>query len=556
MKERRRVRGLPAVTPNLADRLVTYFDPVRGAERYRARLMLALAGGYTGGRRDRRATSDWLATKGSADADLLPDLAVLRDRSRDLTRNAPLASGAVATVVTNVVGTGLEPQSMIDRDLLGLDDAAADDWQRAAEREWWLWASSPDCDVTRTQDFCALQDLVFRAVLESGDVFVVKRYVEREGGVYGLAVQVIEADRVSNPDYRIDGDTLPNGRVVSGGVEVDKAGAPVAYHILRSHPGDVTLGNEVKWDRVPAYSTQTGERLVFHLFRRLRPGQSRGVPYLAAVIEPFKQLSRYTDAELMAAVVASMFTVFVRTETGEGLAAAQPTAETGSLPSDEDYRLASGAILDLQPGEDVTIANPMRPNAGFDPFILALCRQIGVALDLPFEILVKHFQSSYSAARAAMLEAWKFFRCRRDWLAYSFCQPFYEALLTEAVATNRLAANGYFADPLIRRAYLEARWIGPPAGQIDPEAEIKAAELRIGLGVSTGAQVTAEMTGGDIESNIKQLGKEKRLRDEAGLDQVPAMQPSSPNSPTPTPPPRAPGDEPVQPENRRRVRLA
>jgi lambda family phage portal protein len=527
---------LPAIRPTLTDRVVAYFDPVRGAERFRARMVLALAGGYTGGRRDRRATSEWRTTSGSADADLLPDLAVLRDRSRDLTRNAPLAAGAVSTVVTNVVGTGLEPQSQIDRDLLGLTDQAADDWQRAVEREWWLWASSTDCDVTRTQDFCALQDLIFRATLESGDVFIVKRSVERPGNPYGLALQVIEADRVTNPDYRQDGDKLPNGRLVAGGVEVDRNGAPVAYHVLRNHPGDVTLGAVPTWDRLAAFSADSGARLVHHLFRRLRPAQSRGVPYLASVVEPFKQLSRYSDAELMAAVVSSMFTVFVRSEAGEGLSAMQPTDETGSLPADEDYKLGNGAILDLTAGESIEIANPGRPNAGFDPFVQSLCRQIGVALELPYEVFVKHFESSYSAARAALLEVWKFFRARRDWLASNFCQPVYAAVVDEAVASGRLAANGYFADPLIRRAWLEARWIGPPAGQIDPEAEIKAAETRIALGISTGAQTCAEMTGGDIESNIAQLGKEKRLRDEAGLDPVPAAKPAAP-PPAPTPRP-------------------
>jgi capsid protein len=248
-----------------------------------------------------------------------------------------------------------------------------------------------------------------------------------------------------------------------------------------------------------------------------------------------------------------MFTVFVKSETGEGLSAMQPSAETGSLPSDEDYKLGNGAILDLTAGESIEIANPGRPNAGFDPFVTALCRQIGVALELPYEVFVKHFESSYSAARAALLEVWKFFRVRRDWLATSFCQPIYGALVDEAVATGRLVASGYFADPLIRRAWLEARWIGPPAGQIDPEAEIKAAETRIALGISTGSQTTAEMTGGDYESNVKQLGKEKRLRDEAGLEPVPAAKPAAP--PPAAPPPREPGTQ-TAPENRRAGRRA
>jgi lambda family phage portal protein len=528
------MRQLPVIQPTLIDRVVRFFDPKRGLERHRARTMLALSGGYSGGKRDRRSMSEWKAGSGSSDADLLPDLQMLRDRARDLVRNAPLASGALGTVVTNVVGTGLDPQSRIDRDVLGLQDEAADAWQKQAEREWWLWAGSPECDASRTQDFCSLQDLVFRSTLESGDVFVLKRYLDRPGSPYGLKLQVLEGDRVTNPRFVTDQTKISTGNMVAGGVEVDSNGAPVAYHVLRQHPGDLNPYPQ-EWDRLPAFGEASGERVVFHLFRKIRPGQTRGVPYLATVIESFKQLSRYSEAEIMAAVISSMFTVFTKTEAGDGLGMAQPTAETGARASDEDYKLAPGAILDLLPGEDVTFANPQRPNTAFDPFVLAICRQIGVSLELPYEILIKHFTASYSAARAAMLEAWKFFRARRQWLTAVFCQPIYEALITEAVASGRLDAPGFFEDPILRQAWCGAKWTGPPAGQIDPEAEINAAKTRMELGISTGAEVTAELTGGDIEENIQQLGKERALREAAGLGQ-PDEQPA-PEQPKPEPGP-------------------
>lgn len=534
----------PQVTPTIVDKVVSYFDPVRAARRHRARMFLALTGGYTGARKDRRQTSQWTTGSGSADADLLPDLATLRDRSRDLSRNAPLASGAISTVVTSVVGTGLDPQSMIDRDVLNVSDAQADAWQRNAEREWWLWAGSSECDVTRTQDFCSFQDMVFRATLESGDIFVAKRYVDRPGSVYGLKLQAIEGDRITNPNFVTDRTTLANGRMVSGGVETDANGAPVAYHVLRQHPGDLYVVQR-QWDRIPVFGAQSGERQVLHLFRRLRPDQTRGIPYLAAVIESFKQLTRYSEAEIMAAVVASMFTVFVKTEAGEGLSAATPTSETGGNTTDDDYKLGTGAILDLLPGEDVSFANPQRPNRSFDAFVLSISRQIGVALEIPYEIFIKHFTASYSAARAAMLEAWKFFRARRQWLVSSLCQPIYEAVITEAVARGRLSAPGFFADPLIRQAWLGAKWIGPPAGQIDPEAEINAAEKRMALAVSTAAEETAQMTGGDVEANIKQLGKERALREAAGLTPDPTA--AQPMNALPEPP-KAP---PVQREEKR-----
>ena len=77
-----------------------------------------------------------------------------------------------------------------------------------------------------------------------------------------------------------------------------------------------------------------------------------------------------------------------------------------------------------------------RPNTAFDGFVLAVLRQVAVGLELPFEVLIKHFTSSYSAARAALLDAWKFYKGRRAWLVWTFCQPVYEMVVSELVAAG------------------------------------------------------------------------------------------------------------------------
>lgn len=500
------------VKQNWIDKAVSFVNPQAGLKRTEARMRMALFGGYTGARRDRRQTSSWNATDGSADNVTLPDLPDLRERSRDLIRNAPLACGAINTVVTNVVGTGLRVQSRVDREILKpylKNDEQADEFERNAERIFRLWANSADCDITRTQNFKELQNLILRSCLESGDVFVVKRYSEYKGKLVGLALQVVEADRVANPNFKADTEKL------SGGVEMDGVGAPVAYHITEHHPGDYTKG-ENKSIKVDAFADD-GSRQVFHIFTRIRPGLTRGVPYLAPVIESLKQIDKYTEAEIMAAVISSMFTIFVKSEEEEGLGAMTPTSETGAAPRDKDYKIAPGAILDLQPNESIDIADPKRPNQAFDPFVQAILRQIGVALEIPFEILIKHFTASYSAAQAALVEAWKFFSARRSWLSDKFCQPVYELVIAEAVAKGLLKAPGFFSNPIIRAAYLGAEWIGPPRGQIDQLKEIKAAETRINLGISTLTEETAQITGGDWERKHPQSAKEQKMRKEAGL---------------------------------------
>lgn len=490
------------------DKAISWWSPEAGLKRWHARTRLSMLGGYTGARRDRRQTQNWDTAIGSADNVALDDLPVLRNRSRDLLRNAPLATGAINTVITNVVGTGLKPQSHIDRKVLGKffkDDEAMEAWEAEAERIFSIWANSKDCDITRNQTFTDLQALLLRSCLESGDVFVLRKYKERTGNPFGTTLQVIEADRVCS-------DFQDNENIIAG-VEIDKDGAPVAYHITNRHPDDYNRG-ECSSVKIPAFDSD-GRQQVLHIFTRTRPGLTRGIPYLAPVIESLKQLDRYTEAEIAAAVISSMFTIFVKSETEEGLL---PMGADQQKPAkDGDYKLSPGAILDLQPNEGIEIANPNRPNQAFDGFVQAILRQIGVALEIPFEILIKHFTSSYSAAQAALVEAWKTFSTRRKWIATQFCQPVYEMVISEAVAKGYLKAPRFFEDPFVRAAYLGTEWIGPPRGQIDQLKEIRAADYRVKLGVSTLEEETAQITGGNWEVKHTQRAREQRLRVEAGL---------------------------------------
>lgn len=495
----------------LTDRVVGYFSPERGQKRLQSRAAMALAGSYLGARKDRRATSSWNTRGSDADTDTITDLPTLRARSRDMVRNAPLALGAINTACTNAVGTGLRLQARIDRAVLGMEEAEADAWESLVEREWSLFADSQECDAARTLNFYDIQDLAFRSALESGDIFVLMPLIERKGSPYELKLQLVEADRVCNENSQRDTSTLV------GGVEKDEHGAPVQYHIMDQHPGCMLGAVKRTWTKVPAFGKKTGRRNVIHLYQMLRPGQTRGVPFLAPVIEPLKQLDRYSEAELMAAVISGMFTVFIESTTENPLGPMAPTSETGGKTTDEDLKLASGAIIALNHGDKITTANPGRPNTAFDPFVMAILRQIGAALEIPFELLIKHFTSSYSAARAALLEAWKFFSTQRKWLAENFCQVVYEAWMTEAVALGRIPAPGFFDDPIIRKAYLGAEWIGPAKGMIDERSEIEAAQMRADMGVSTLQEETASLTGGDWEQKHEQSAKEYRKRKEAGL---------------------------------------
>jgi lambda family phage portal protein len=514
----------------LIDRAVAWYNPTKGIARYRARAALAMAESYTGGSKTKRSMLGWVTNLigGSADTDTIPQLPTMRERSRDLIRNSPLATGAISGTGLKVVGRGLRVQSKIDSQVLGLDDDQARQWQQTAEREFNFWCglhtSSKECDASRYNNFAGLQALAFRSTLESGDVLSLLPRFKRGKNPYLTKVQLIEADRVSNKDNRTDG-TLDNGHKLSAGVELDVHGAPVNFHILRGHPGQMPFSSKA-WDVVPAYGAESGRVNVLHLMARGRPGQTRGVPFLAPVIEIFKQLDRYTEAEINAAVISGLFAVFVRTS-GEGLSPLESatTGKSGDAVQKEwDGSLSSGLVVDLQPGEDVTSAGQSRPNTAFDAFVMAIMRQIGAGLNIPYEVLIKQFQSSYSASRAALLEAWLFYRQQRHWLAANFCQPVYETVIEEAVLLGRIAAPGFIEDPFIRAAYVRALWTGDGPGSIDPLREAKAARERMDINLQTLEDEVQGYDGTDYEDKIRQRGREKSLLDEAGLTQSEAQQ--------------------------------
>jgi len=131
-----------------------------------------------------------------------------------------------------------------------------------------------------------------------------------------------------------------------------------------------------------------------------------------------------------------------------------------------------------------------------------MIQQIGAALEIPPEVLLKKFTTSYSAARGALNEFWRTTQMHRDWFIDDFNQPIYEMWFAEAVAKGRISAPGFFDDPAIRKAYTGCVWNGPARTNLNPVQEVDAAIKRVDAGFSTGEEETAQMTGGSYSANI------------------------------------------------------
>lgn len=467
---------------------------------------------YTGGGNSRRSMQGWNASGGDADSASSYELGKLRTRCRDLDRNSPLGTALISRPTTHSIGTGLILQSQIDRDLLGIPDNDADEWGKDTERRFHAWASNQNCDIEEQDNFYDMQSLAFISSQMSGDCFTLLP-IKKNKRLYGdLRIRILEADYCGNTCGSMDTKSMVKG------VELGKDGNAVAYNFANRHPEGSTPPTD--WKKIKKYGSKSGRRQVIHLFKRRRPGQHRGVPALHAVVESLKQLTRFTESELMATVVSSFFTVFVKQTTPQANSILEDVmSETEKVaPGDSSsYEMGNGNIIGLGKDEDISFADPKRPNNNFGPFYNSYVEFISAAIGVPMEVITLHFTSSYSAARAALLEAWNTFKGHRTFLSRYWCQPIYEEWLTLEIANGRIKAPGFFDDELVRTAYCISSWIGQGMGMIDPQKETTAALERIDGNLSNHEREHANLLGGDWRGDMNTLSRETTFLESKGL---------------------------------------
>ena len=495
--------------------------------------------GYSEGGASRTSNilKSYLPLRLSVKSDIDANLPLLRNRSADQAINTPVGAAAIQTSAIHTVGAGLKVFPRIRYLELGISHEEARAWQKKARREFDLWAASKHCDLYRRNNFYDLQDIAYESYLVDGDAFALfRRKAPTSYMPYSLRLQILEGNRISNPmdgsfpgalgPYSVEMISPETGNRIISGVEIDMDGAVEAYWVCNKVQGDpVDIARLEKWVRVKAFGDLSGMPNIVHICHDQRSEQYRGIPYLAPVIETLKQVSRYTNAELTAAIIKSFFALFFTnnpTGSNEMPAPDAWASEEGRDPNApvvdvSEYGLGPGTLNALPAGVDVKAVDAGRSMSTFDPFVSQLIKQIGAAIGVPYEVIMKNFTSSYSASRAAMLQAWEEFKLRRTWFARDFCQPVYESWLTEAVAIGRIEAPGFFEDPAVRAAWCNADWYGPTMSILDPVKDITGSALRVQYGLSTREREAAEMTGTDFEENLDQLAWEQACIRELGL---------------------------------------
>jgi lambda family phage portal protein len=446
------------------------------------------------GARHTRSTSDWLTSSASVDSDLRSDLVRLRNRSRDLIRNNPYLKHAIqATLPNNIIGTGFGFQSQVKRKR---GDRLNEEINEQIEEAWTEWQQASYCHTAGKLTFGDLQRLAIKSVAESGEVLFRKIRSSFGGCPIPIALEVIEADQLCDSHGVGAGY---GGNLIKMGVELNEWQRPVAYHLYPYHPGDTQFTRAVENGKLIRVMADD----IYHLFVCDRPGQTRGVPWLHAVINRIRQMGAFEDAKITTARAQALINAFIVTPDPENVVLGSQD-ETG----DRSWDLDSGEAIVLQPGEQVQAFVPSTPNDNGSEFLKSLLRSVATAIGISYEAFTGDFsETSYSSARTALLQERDCYQVLQVWFINQFLMPFYSEWLDVAVLSGRVKIDDYFQN---RSFYCKPKFTSRGWAWVDPLKEVNANVAAVKAGMKTLTDIAAE-SGKDFEEIVKTRRREMDL---------------------------------------------
>ena len=418
----------------------------------------------------------------SADAALSPaKRRTMRNRARHERVNNSYLAGISATLAGDLIGTG--PRLQLD-----IGDAEA---ARTVERAWYDWGTLIDLPAKlRTMR---------EALVVDGEAFGMMVNNPRLPGVQ-LDLRLIEADMVATPTELMRQTITPEGNTVDG-LEFDEVGNVLAYQVLNFHPGSNFRVNNLMFSRVPAAA-------MVHWFRKIRPGQNRGMPEVAPALRLFGQLRRYTEAVIAAAETAADFAAFIHSNS--------PAAEVDEVDSFAELEIRKRSLVTLPEGWDISQLKAEQPTSTYKDFKREILNEIARCMQIPFNVAALD-SSSYNYASGRM-----------DHQVYGMVQRVdrdqIERICLDRVLSawvNEASLVGMIPDGLPPFSEWNWAWVWDGKDHVDPGKEANAAETRLRtLTTSLASEYARQGKRWDVE--LRQIAAERALMAELGLNAAPA----------------------------------
>lgn len=477
----------PKVRRTVSDRVVSWFSPTHGLKRLRARAFLDVLAGVDARRYEAaangRRTSGWKASHSSANQEISFGYATLRSRHRQLVRDNEYAGKAVE----------------IWEDEIGA--YRADAASEATEEIWPLWEAFAEgaLDPEGISSFEDYQNQIIRAAVEGGDGLLRRRYrrIESGGAVerglpVPLQIELLEGDYLDH-----EKNTTSRNSPIIQGVQFDNIRSRVAYWLHKEHPSEAaSFGNS---SPVPAVD-------IHHVFRRLRTGQVRGVPFGISCMLTLRDLDDYADATLLRAKLANCFVAFIEDPDAGLVPGVQTAWKTEEEPPDT---LQPGAMEVLPTGRSVKFSDPPAPQ-GLAEIMGQGIHQVAVGYRVPHSMLSGDYSKvNFTQGRMEQINFGRsVFRMRRSMAlpaAKKIWKWFVEALI--------LSGQGPSKNP----EDYKVTWTPPRRELTDPSRLAPALERLAKMGYHSVSEIIRE-SGRDPEVVFQEIADEQEALRELGIE--------------------------------------
>lgn len=499
-------------------------------------------GGIQGGEKTSREMAFWQPNGLSMDAMMSTSKPLADLRTRDSIQNDGYAHGAMAIHRDSIVGSHFRLNARPDHKTLKAmgftaDEKWAEEYQEVIENRFDLLAESPACwlDAGRTKTLTDLVRMVVGTWVISGEDLSMAEWIKEANRPLRTAVNLIAPSRLSNPDGMWD------TRYLRQGIERDKFGRPLAYHIRVTDPGDMGmmgLNDSFRWMRVPR-EKPWGRRQVIHNFSALQPGQTRGLSDMVSVLKEMRMTKKYQEMVLQNAVIQASYAATIESEIPRDVIADMMGQQVGQMPEGgmtnsylndlltyvgnaKNLKIDGAKVPVLYPGTKLNVSPLGGPGGVGQNFEQSLLRHVASGLGLSYEQFSRDYSNTnYSSARASLSETEKYMNSRKKQAADAFAtQVFLLVLEEETIAGNvPLPGNMKWQDfykPLAKEALGRCHWIGAGQGSIDRLKEVQAAILAVKAGLSTREREISKM-GDDYRQVFEQLEREDKLIERHGL---------------------------------------
>lgn len=442
--------------------------------------------GYEGGRRNRH-TDGWVSGASSADGQIIPAAALLRERMRDLVRNNPHAAMAVQVLVNNMVGSGIRPRAKTGNAALN----------KRVDKLWEAWARR--ADAHGHSDVYGVMALAVREMIEGGDCFALPHFgAQPVNGVPPLQIELREADHL---------DTGKNGGVTGGeirdGIEYNSKGQRVAVWMFDHHPGDVRAFRKIRESRRVAVDR------VAHLFERQRL-QSRGVPWGAPSLIDLRHFDDWRNTELIRKKTEACLAGVIISEddpggvSEEGIAlGARLTDSQGDLVEE----FTPGMIASVRGGTDFKTVQP-QATGGVGEWSRVQLHAVAAGMRVPYCLMTGDLkENNFASSRVGLNE----FRRMVETIQWTCIIPMLlEPIWAWFIQASQL--SGLLPD---RGDYI-AEWAPPRFESVNPKQDVEAdiAEVRAGF---ASPQMMIAKRGYDPEAVLAEWAEWAKRTDTAGV---------------------------------------